>query len=346
MFNINSDVQLDKVTSFLKEYGGNHASHLIFLQDKEIYWAQNEKVFIVYKNVANKLIVLGDPIGDESYIMATIKEFIAYCKSKGKKAIFYQINPRFMHYYHEAGYRFLKLGEEGKVNLDNFSIAGKQGAKLRTRVNKFNRNNVQFSVLYPPYSEQMLSDLQNISHSWLGNQKEKGFSVVSYKEEYVSRFPVAIMRDSTGNLIAFATLATDHKASIAIDLMRKSSDSPHGTMDVLFVHIFHWAKEKGYQTCSLGMAPLANVGNCQHSFFREKLIHLAYQHGNSLYKFKGLKEFKSKFACTWEPKYLAYKKSFLPLVLIHLLLLINKRQPKLETKNQTTPTYEKEELLS
>ncbi|MFS0638820.1 phosphatidylglycerol lysyltransferase domain-containing protein [Mesobacillus foraminis] len=93
--------------------------------------------------------------------------------------------------------------------------------------------------------------------------------------------------------------------------MRKSSHSPHGTMDVLFIHIFNWAKEKGYHTCSLGMAPLSNVGKCKHSFLSEKLIRLAYLHGNSLYKFKGLKEFKSKFACTWEPKYLAYKTTFL-----------------------------------
>jgi phosphatidylglycerol lysyltransferase len=56
---------------------------------------------------------------------------------------------------------------------------------------------------------------------------------------------------------------------------------------------------------------------------REKLIRLAYLHGNGLYKFKGLKEFKSKFACRWEPKYLAYRKTYLPIALIQLLLLIN-----------------------
>ncbi|TKC14731.1 phosphatidylglycerol lysyltransferase domain-containing protein [Robertmurraya kyonggiensis] len=74
--------------------------------------------------------------------------------------------------------------------------------------------------------------------------------------------------------------------------MRKYSDSPHGTMDVLFIHILNWAKNDGYQTCSLGMTPLSNVGSCKHSFTGEKIIRFAYLYGNSMYNFKGLKEFK------------------------------------------------------
>ncbi len=320
-----SDFDMDYVNSFLKENGGNHVSHLVFLQDKKIYWASDQRVLIVYKRIANKLVVLGDPIGEESFIQGAIREFNEYSKKKGLKPIFYQISPEFMAYYHETGYRFLKLGEEGTVNLQNFSLAGKQGAKLRTRFNKFARNSYTFDVIKPPYTRELLLELKEISDSWLGNQKEKGFSVVSFSEDYVSRFPLALLSNADGNVIAFATLATDYKNSISIDLMRKSSNSPHGTMDVLFIHIFNWAKEKGYHTCSLGMAPLSNVGKCKYSFMSEKLIRLAYLHGNSLYKFKGLKEFKSKFACTWEPKYLAYKTTFLPATLLQLIILINSR---------------------
>lgn len=319
----NIDSQLDRVIAFLEENGGNHMSHLILLQDKDVYWAAEEHVVIVYKRIGNKLVVLGDPIGSESLIPRSIKEFQEYSVKKGLKPIFYQISPRFMHLYHDTGYRFLKLGEEGIVNLHNFSIEGKQGAKLRTRVNKFTRNSYTFSVIMPPYSKAVLAELKGISDAWLGNQKEKGFSVVSFSEEYVSCFPIALLKDPEGKILAFATLASDQKKSITIDLMRKLPESPHGTMDVLFIHIFKWAKENGYQNCSLGMAPLSNVGDCKYSFRSEKFFRLAYLHGNSLYNFKGLKEFKSKFACGWEPKYLAYRKTFLPVVIIQLLLLIN-----------------------
>lgn len=319
----NIDSQIDRVITFLEENGGNHISHLILLQDKDVYWAAEGKVLIVYKNIGNKLVVLGDPIGAESLIPESIKEFQEFSESMGLKPVFYQISPRFMHLYHDTGYIFIKLGEEGTVNLQNFSIEGKQGAKLRTRLNKFARNSFTFNVIMPPYSKTILSELKGISDSWLGNQKEKGFSVVSFSEEYVSCFPIAVLNDPQGKIIAFATLATDYKKSIIIDLMRKMADSPHGTMDVLFIQIFKWAKENGYHNCSLGMAPLSNVGDCKYSFKSEKLIRLAYLHGSTMYNFKGLKEFKSKFTSGWEPKYMAYRKTFLPVVIIQLLLLVN-----------------------
>lgn len=325
----NNDLQYGQLTSFLKEHGGNHVSHLIFLKDKELFWTKERDVLIVYKQIGNKLMVLGDPIGKESKIQEAIKKFCDYSHSKGLKPVFYQISSKYMHYYHDSGFRFLKVGEEGLVDLSEFTLAGKQGAKLRTKLNKFTRNSYTFRVLHPPYADSLLSEITHISDSWLGSQKEKGFSVVSFSKEYVSRFPIALLQNPAGEIIAFATLPTDYKHTITIDLMRRHSDCPHGTMDVLFLHIFQWAKANGYQTCSLGMTPLSNVGSCKHSFASEKFIRFAYLYGNSMYNFKGLKEFKSKFTSNWEPKYLAYKNSFLPVTLFQLLFLINfKRTPE------------------
>ncbi|TSI10711.1 phosphatidylglycerol lysyltransferase domain-containing protein [Lysinibacillus sp. BW-2-10] len=316
----------EMIEHFLKEKGGNHVSHLFFLQDKDFFWTENQKALIVYKRVFNTIFVLGDPIGEQTEIKNAINEFCQFNRENNLTPIFYQVSPEYMQYYHESGYRFLKVGEEGIVNLSQFSLEGKKGAKLRTRVNKFTKNDFTFRVVEPPYSHHFLSELKSISDAWLGNVKEKGFSVVSFSEDYVSRFPIALLCNAEGKIIAFATLATNYKHKITIDLMRKATDSPHGTMDVLFIHIFNWAKENGYEHCSLGMSPLSNVGNCKNAFLSEKAIRLVYLYGNSKYNFRGLKEFKDKFATSWEPKYIAYKKAFLPVMFLQLILLINKKQ--------------------
>ena len=318
----------DQLQYFLKEQGGNHVSHLIFLKDKNEFWSKDQDVLIVYKQVFNKLVVLGDPIGEESKMQLAISEFDEFCKSKRVKPIFYQVGPKYMGFYHEMGFRFVKLGEEAIVKLTNFSLEGKKRAKLRTKINKLWRNGCTFQVIEPPYSSKMLIELKAISDSWLGNNQEKGFSVVSFREDYVSRFPIALLHDQEGKIIAFATLATDYKQNVIIDLMRKSEQSPHGAMDVLFAKVFEWAKKNGYQNCSLGMAPLSNVGNYKQSFLSEKIIRLVYLYSNNKYSFKGLREFKGKFATDWEPKYLAYKKSFLPIVFLQLIVLVNRQQPR------------------
>ncbi|WP_193224420.1 phosphatidylglycerol lysyltransferase domain-containing protein [Bacillus sp. B1-b2] len=324
------DTSYDELLTFLQEKGGNHVTHLIFLKDKELFWTRDQNVLIVYKQVFNKYVVLGDPIGEEQHIKEAIKEFSEFCLEKKVKPVFYQVHPRHMQCYHDSGFRFAKLGEEAVVKLSDYSMEGKKNANLRNRMNKFSKSGYEFSIMKPPHSNKLLTEIKEISNSWLGKEKEKGFSVVSFKEDYVSRFPVAIFRDPEGNILAFATLATDYKETITIDLMRKIKDCPHGTMDVLFANIFIWAKENGYQYSSLGMAPLANVGTCEHAFISEKMIRLVYLYGNKKYNFKGLRDFKSKFATNWEPKYLAYKKSNLPIIFIQLILLINKKQFKLK----------------
>ncbi len=320
----------DQLQSFLKEKGGNHASHLIYLKDKNEFWTKDHNVLIIYKQIFNKFVVLGDPIGEESQIQSAIYEFHEFCQSKKVKPVFYQVSPKYMQFYHEIGLRFVKLGEEAVVKLTHFSLVGKKAGKLRTSMNKLLGNDFTFRVAEPPHSQKIMKELKAISDSWLGNDKEKGFSVVSFREDYVSRFPVALLHDPEGKIVAFATLATDYKQTVIIDLMRKSEQSPHGAMDVLFVKVFEWARNAGYQNCSLGMAPLSNVGNYKHCFFSEKMIRLVYLYGHNKYNFKGLKDFKSKFATDWEPKYLAYKKSFLPIIFLQLVFLINRKQQPLQ----------------
>ncbi|WP_147534738.1 phosphatidylglycerol lysyltransferase domain-containing protein [Bacillus marasmi] len=328
---IRLEESLDDVQAFIENNGGTHVSHLTFLNDKEVYRTSNNKILFVFQKIGNKFIVLGDPIGKDEFIREGIKEFEQYCKKLNKKPVFYQVSERFMLYYRNFDYRLFKLGEEAKLDLHEFSLAGKKGAKLRTRKNKFERNGFQFGVSFPPHNHELLNRAEEISDCWLGDRKEKGYSVGFFCRDYLSRFPIATLSNPDGEVIAFASLACDkqkRKRTFTIDLMRHISDCPHGTMDFLFLSIFQWCKEKGYDWCSMGMSPLANVGHSKHATIHEKLARFVFEHGDSFYKFKGLHEYKKKFAPQWEARYLVYKKVFLPFLFLQLIILIHQNNAK------------------
>ncbi len=312
----------------LKRYGGNTLSHLTFLQDKHLFVSKNKSVLLSYRQKGTNLFVLGDPIGSEEKLKDGLDEFLAYARNEGKTPAFYQITESFLTTFKEKGYKLFKIGEEAKVCLNQFTIEGKKSGKFRTTLNKFNREGYHFEVVSPPFSPELIKELRLVSDEWLNGRKEKSFSVSSFSEDYISLFSVSLLRDSNKRLIAFASLPSDYQeqATISIDLMRYTKDSPAGAMDMVFISTFIWAKQAGFSSCSLGLSPLSNVGVEKNAPIMEKVARYAYLNGCRFYNFKGLRNYKAKFATEWSPRYLACKRvSFLYSIL--QIVTIVKREP-------------------
>lgn len=97
--------------------------------------------------------------------------------------------------------------------------------------------------------------------------------------------------------------------------MRHHQDVPNGTMDYLFIQLLSLLKEDGYTKFSLGLAPLSGFNPDENPSQIEKAIHILAQNSDFIFSFRGLKEYKSKFAHSWEPRYLIYKElTDLPLI--------------------------------
>lgn len=314
---------LANLSTFLQKYEGNAMTHLLFLKDKCLFYAAEGKVLIAYRPYKDKLMVLGDPIGDPKCFKEAINEFRLFADQYDMVPIFYEINESMLPIYHENGFKFLKLGEEAAVDLTTFTLAGKKGAPLRTIKNKMNRGELTFELLTPPLAPDVMDKLHEISHLWLEGRNEKEFSLGSFDEDYINLAPVGIIRVE-GEIVGFSTimpLYTKHTTSI--DLMRLIPNPPNGAMDALFIGLIEWAIDEGYEYFILGKAPLSNVGVNQFSTTKEKLAKYIYNYGNKIYSFKGLRKYKEKFYPEWRSIYLAYPKgTHLPNALIQLTKMI------------------------
>ena len=75
--------------------------------------------------------------------------------------------------------------------------------------------------------------------------------------------------------MAFSNLVGEYqKNEVTIDLMRHYPDVEPGTMEFLFVSALFWAKEKGYDSFSLGLSAIAGVGEEKGDPQTEKALHL------------------------------------------------------------------------
>lgn len=320
----------DRVDQVIAQFGGNETSHLAYLQDKNIYFYQAEgqdRLFFMYRKKYDKLIVMGTPVGDREVWQAAIHQLVNEADLYGYLPVFYEVDSQVTMLLHEYGFDFLKTGEDGIVKLADFTLAGKKQRSQRALMHKFEREEYQFSVVEPPFDQDLMKELKAVSDDWLGNQVEKGFSLGFFSEQYLNEAPIGIVRDVNGFLVAFVTsMPTGGKEILTIDLMRHSHQAPSGIMDLLFIKMFEYGQNNGYEYFDLGMAPLSNVGQSQFSFTEEKMAHFIYEYGYRLYGFQGLRRYKEKYASKWLPRYTVYrKKQSLIATMVALVSVVNQR---------------------
>ena len=287
---------------------------LALLGDKYLYWYQEDgqdKVVFQFAIENNKCVVMSDPLARSGYLEKGLSQFLADAEAANVAVIFYEVNQETTLLLHEYGYGFMKFGETAQVALEKFTIEGKHGKKFRTVVNKLENKGYQFEVLQPPFDEELLNVLKEISDSWLDGRQEKGFSLGYFDEKYIQLAPIALVRDKEDHIQAFVTfLASNGPEEASIDLMRYHlRTAPNGIMDYLFVKLLLHFKEEGVIFFDLGMAPLSNVGTEKHSFLQEKVAYLIYAFTNRFYSFSGLRQYKQKFSPVWMPRYIAYPRN-------------------------------------
>ncbi|MFP6334680.1 phosphatidylglycerol lysyltransferase domain-containing protein, partial [Bacillus subtilis] len=124
-----------------------------------------------------------------------LESFYQEAEYLGYDIIFYQVTDRNMSLYHSFGNQFFKLGEEAVIDLNEFTISGKKKRGLRATLNKLDDLKYTFEVIEPPFTQALITDLKTISDEWLADKKEMHFSVGSFNESYLSKAPIAIIKD-------------------------------------------------------------------------------------------------------------------------------------------------------
>lgn len=285
----------------------NTYANLALLGDKQFLLNAANTAFIMYAVEGRSWITMGDPIGPEEEWPDLLWRFREMSDRYEAAAVFYEVGPKSLPLYLDLGLTLLKCGEEGRVSLEKFSMEGGGMKSLRHTERKLSKEGCRFELLSPEEAAAAMPTLRAISDTWIQEKhtREKGFSLGSFKEEYLKHFPAAVVRKE-GRIVAFTNLwLSPGKEEVSPDLMRYRPDAPQGIMDYLFVRLILWAQQQGYKWFSLGMAPFAGLENHPLAPLWNRLGALIFLHGEHFYNFQGLRQYKEKFEPEWEPRYLA-----------------------------------------
>jgi phosphatidylglycerol lysyltransferase len=299
---------------------------LALLGDKEFLFSPAGGAFLMYRRSGRSWIAMGDPIGRPEEWPELAWEFRERADRVGGWTVFYEVSPAHLGLYLDLGLTLLKLGEEARVPLSEFSLEGGARHGLRYTLRKLEKEGCTFEIVAAEALPALMGELRAISEAWLThkNTREKSFSLGSFREDYLRRFPMGLVR-AGGRIVAFANLwAGDNREELSIDLMRHLPEAPGGVVEYLFIRLMLWGKERGYRWFNLGMVPLSGLPDHALAPLWNRMGTLLFRHGEYFYNFQGLRQFKEKFDPVWTPRYLAGPGGWaLPTVLTNLAALVS-----------------------
>ena len=299
-----------QAAQILRQYGHTALDYFKLWRDKSYYFNDRGDSFVAYCVGNNFALALADPVGPEEHLAETVKGFSEFCRGNDWGVAFYQVLPKYLTTYHKLGFRRLKIGDDAIVDLARFTLEGKERRSLRANLRKFEKNGFHIVQYQPPIPDEILREARAVSDDWLSlpGHRERRFSLGMFDEAYVRTTPLYTLVDRDGTMIAFVNRIQSYRHDEAtIDLMRHRRDAPNGAMDYLFTKLFLDCKAESFQRFSLGMAPLDGFRESEQPTLEERAVHYFVRHLNFIFSYSGLRNYKAKFADSWEPRYLVYQ---------------------------------------
>ena len=282
-------------------------AQLALLGDKSFLFDPKRQAFLMYGVSGRSWVALGDPVGPQAAWPDLIWRFREMVDRASGWPVFYGVSGEALPYYLDLGLSFVKLGEEARVSLADFTLQGSSRSELRYAHKRAIKDGASFEVLPPDAVIALLPELQSVSDEWLQskNTKEKRFSLGSFSPEYMANFTTAVVRRE-GRIVAFANFwLSGDKEEMAVDLMRHRDDSGYGIMDYLFVEALQWGNAQGFHWFSFGVAPLSGMRENALAPLWNRVGAFLYRHGEDLYNFQGLRKYKEKYQPVWQPRFMA-----------------------------------------
>ena len=305
-------LELERPIKMVSQYGKSALDYFKTYQDKMIFEPEELNAFISYRPAGNFAVVLENPVAENcGQMKQCIVQFDRFCFEIGLKSIYYRVSESDLDSYKSLKKKSMFLGQEGLVDLKSFSLEGGSKKSIRNALSKVKERGYKSNIHTPPIKDGLLQKIKAVSDEWL---EETGRSEIIFSQgmfvwEDLKQQTLITVENLEEKIVAFLNIIPDFvPGEGTYDLVRKTADAPNGIMDFLIVELFLYLKSEGYSYANMGFAPMSGL-NDPHTF-KEKSMKFAYEKIRGFSQYKGLREYKEKFATVWSNKYLIYDNDY------------------------------------
>ncbi len=305
--------------SLQSKYGYNEHSFVGVGVQAEV-WVDALTGGIVSFNERGKVwVAAGEPLGRDEDLAGITARFLAHARARKRIVAFLPTTEKFAKSIASRDVRIVKVGASPYFDLQKWNPRGNSAKKLRSGVNHARRAGISVEEV-SNVTEEFRREAESLSQEWSDHRRAGVhfgwlFELAPFRYSAARKYFAARTPDGKlQGLIAASPIPA--RAGWYLEDVLRSVDSPSGTSDILVFEALTSLAACGVRLATLGTVPLSEKGSdcvsVGHNFLVERSLKFSRRHLTSLYNFKGLGTFKSKFVPSWwEGEYVIVSKGVL-----------------------------------
>lgn len=292
--------------------GGDSLGYFALRRDKAVIFSPTGKSAISYRVLSGVMLASGDPLGDPEAWPGAIAAFMAEasrhawipavigCSERGGEV-----------WVREACLRALELGDEAVVDIDTFTLDGREMRNVRQMTTRVQRAGYVIDVRrVGDLSQAEIEHITKQAAHWRGAEVERGFSMALGRfGDPADSACVVVTCTREGQLAAVLHFVPWGEHGLSLDLMRRDRSADPGLNEAMIVAAVKAAPEFGVRQLSLNFAAFRSAleqGARLGAGPISRMWRGALVWASRWYQIESLYKFNAKFAPVWRPRYICY----------------------------------------
>jgi lysyl-tRNA synthetase class 2 len=238
-------------------------------RDKAVVFAPNGRAAITYRVEVGVCLASGDPIGDPRAWPAAIAAWLELCETYGWAPGVMGASSGGAQAFREAGLNALELGDEAILHPDTYKLSGPDMKPVRQAVTRARRAGLTVRIRrHRDLAPEELSEVTKRADTWRDTETERGFSMalgrLGHPADSDCLLVEAVKGESggqersdgglDGEVVAMLSLVPWGTNGVSLDLMRRSPQSPNGTIELMVSELCLQSEGIGITRISLNFA--------------------------------------------------------------------------------------------
>ncbi len=245
------------IRGLLELWGKNDSlGYFATRRDKAVVFAPNGRAAITYRVEVGVCLASGDPVGDPRSWPQAIEAWLGLCQTYGWAPGVMGASSTAAQAFREAGLNALQLGDEAILHPDKFRLSGPDMRAVRQAVTRARRAGASVRIRrHRDLDGDEMAQVIARAEAWRDTETERGFSMALGRVgDPADSDCLLVEAVQNQNVVAMLSLVPWGNNGVSLDLMRRSPQSPNGTIELMVSELCMQSEGIGVTRISLNFA--------------------------------------------------------------------------------------------